>query len=63
MKGYEIATKVASDGKITIKFDKTRGTWKAIVDYGPWFDSTIGINTKDIYVSCISMLGKMSTSA
>ena len=46
--GHEIVTKVNKDGKITITFDEARGTWKALRDYGPWFDSAIDIHTKDI---------------
>ena len=48
MKGHEVATKVAKDGKITIKFNMAGDTWKALRDYGHWFDSAIGIYTRDI---------------
>ena len=37
-KGHEIVAKVTKDGKIALKFDEARGTWKALGDYGPWFD-------------------------
>ena len=47
-KGHEIATKVSKDRKITLKFDEVGGTWKALREYDPWFDSTIDIHTKDI---------------
>ena len=43
-KGHEIA----KDDKIALKFDYARGTWKALGDYGPWFDSAIDIHTRDI---------------
>ena len=39
---------MAKDRKITIKFDEAGGTWKVLGDYGPWFDSAIGIHTRDI---------------
>ena len=32
-KGHEITTKVEKDGKIALKFDKARGTWKALEEY------------------------------
>ena len=48
VKGYEITAKVVRDRKITLKFDEARGTRKALGDYGPWFDSAIGIHTRDI---------------
>ena len=47
-KGHKIVAKVARDGKITITFDKFGGTWKALGEYGPWFDSAIDIYTRDI---------------
>ncbi|EXC30722.1 hypothetical protein L484_027897 [Morus notabilis] len=47
-KGYEIAQKVLQDGKITVEFDEAGGTWKALGKYGAWFDSTVGIHTRDI---------------
>ena len=48
-KSHEITTKVARDGKITIKFDEAKGTWQTIGDYSPWFASVIDIHTRDIY--------------
>ena len=36
------------DGKIVLKFDEARGTWKMLKDYDPWFDSAIDIHTRDI---------------
>ncbi|EXC15933.1 hypothetical protein L484_015734 [Morus notabilis] len=47
-KGYEIAQKVLQDGKITVDFDEAGGTWKALGKYGAWFDSAVGIHTRDI---------------
>ncbi|EXB58275.1 hypothetical protein L484_015608 [Morus notabilis] len=47
-KGYEIAQKVLQDGKITVEFDEAGGTWKALGKYGAWFDSAVGIHTRDI---------------
>ena len=46
--GDEIAIKVTNDEKITIKFDEARGTWKALREYSPWFDSAVSIHTRDI---------------
>ena len=48
MKGHEITTKVNKDGKIALKFDEAKDTWKALGEYGPWFDSAIDIHTRDI---------------
>ncbi|EXC29547.1 hypothetical protein L484_005000 [Morus notabilis] len=47
-KGYEITQKVLQDGKITVEFDEAGGTWKAFGKYGAWFESAVGIHTKDI---------------
>ncbi|EXB97047.1 hypothetical protein L484_014658 [Morus notabilis] len=47
-KGYEIAQKVLQDRKITVEFDEAGGTWKALGKYGVWFDSAVGIHTRDI---------------
>ena len=35
------------DDNITVTFDEARGTWKALRDYDPWFDSAINIHTRD----------------
>ena len=48
VKGHEIAAKVTKDEKIALKFDEVWGTWKALEDYDPWFDSAIDIHTRDI---------------
>ena len=47
-KGFEIAQKVIQDGKITVEFDEAGGTWKALGKYGAWFESAVGIHTRDI---------------
>ena len=41
--------KLMKDGKIALKFDEARGTWKALGEYSPWFDNAIDIHTKDIF--------------
>ena len=47
-RGHEITAKIMKDSKITITFEEADGTWKALGDYGPWFDSAIDIHTRDI---------------
>ena len=37
------------EGKLIVSFDKVRDTWKALKVKGPWFDSAVGINTRDTY--------------
>ena len=34
-RGHEIAAKVAKEGKLTVTFDETRGTWKVLGDNSP----------------------------
>ena len=34
--------------KITVEFDEAGGTWKALGKYGAWFESAVGIHTRDI---------------
>ena len=46
-RGHEIATKVSKEGKLTVTFDEAEGTWKALRDNGPWFDSAVDIHTWD----------------
>ena len=40
--------KVLKEDKLTFTFDNTGGTWKALRDNDPWFDSAVDIHTRGI---------------
>ncbi|GMN65239.1 hypothetical protein TIFTF001_034305 [Ficus carica] len=43
-----VARKVPPKGKLNVEFDHAGQTWKAIGDNSPWYDSTIGVHTRDV---------------
>ena len=45
----DVAKKVATEGKLNVEFDHTGHTWTAIGDNGPWYDSAIGVHTRDAH--------------
>ena len=42
----DVTRKVATEGRLNVKFDHTNQTWKAFRDNGPWY-SAIGVHTRD----------------
>ncbi|GMN70116.1 hypothetical protein TIFTF001_039164 [Ficus carica] len=43
----DVTWKVALEGKLNVQFDHNSQTWNAIGDNGPWYDSVIGVHTRD----------------
>ena len=46
-RGHEISAKVSKEDKLSVTFDEAGGIWKALGVNGPWFDSAVGIHTRD----------------
>ncbi|GMN64557.1 hypothetical protein TIFTF001_033625 [Ficus carica] len=44
----DVTRKVALEGKLTVQFNHTGRTWKAIGDNGSWYDSAIGVHTRNV---------------
>ena len=43
----DVARKMATEGRLNVKFDHAGQTWKAIGDNGPWYDSAIVVHSRD----------------
>ena len=50
-KGHDVIKIVADKGNLNVQFDEVGGTWKAVRDSGPYFDSAVDIHIRDAIAS------------